>query len=117
MQIHGTRLRPWLDSSCRVSKNRLSKSSLTRTPAMTHWYICVQYHPRFDGIYLTGTSHFSSCSSHYFNSIPHLLALSRSCFFTPHSSHHPYTHRFHGALILTVFVVDIAITCCTLQYT
>ncbi|KAG1847890.1 hypothetical protein F4604DRAFT_1813719, partial [Suillus subluteus] len=34
----------------------------------------------------------------------------------PHSSH-PYTHRFHSALALAAFVVDIVITSCTVRYT
>ncbi|KAG2098112.1 hypothetical protein BD769DRAFT_1513540 [Suillus cothurnatus] len=33
----------------------------------------------------------------------------------PHSSHHRYPHRFHSALVLAAFVVDIAITCCTIK--
>ncbi|KAG1760943.1 hypothetical protein EDD22DRAFT_898971 [Suillus occidentalis] len=32
------------------------------------------------------------------------------CFFVPRSLHHPYTHRFSCALVLTAFVVDIIIS-------
>ncbi|KAG1814349.1 uncharacterized protein BJ212DRAFT_1363218 [Suillus subaureus] len=46
--------------------------------------------------------------------------LSSSAFFLELFFHAPqltssYTHRFHSALILTAFVMDIAITCCTVQ--
>jgi hypothetical protein len=34
------------------------------------------------------------------------------CFFVPCSSHHPYMHHFHSALVLTAFIVNIMFTCC-----
>ncbi|KAG1879834.1 hypothetical protein F4604DRAFT_535725 [Suillus subluteus] len=59
-------------------------------------------------------------SSHCLNFIPRSLVLAQcfppsSCLFLPHNSRHPYTHRFHDALVPTPFVVNIVITCCTVQ--
>ncbi|KAG2038828.1 hypothetical protein BDR03DRAFT_284329 [Suillus americanus] len=41
--------------------------------------------------------------------VPFFLQL----FFIPYSPQHPCTHRYHVALVLTAFVVDIAMICCT----
>jgi hypothetical protein len=94
------------------------------------WRGCLLWHsgapasniiPQFSAIYRAGTSRsptlliasISSARSFFLV----LFFSPFSCFFMPHSSHHPYAYHFHGALIPTAFVVDVAITCGVLQWT
>ncbi|KAG2036189.1 hypothetical protein BDR03DRAFT_960418 [Suillus americanus] len=76
----------------------------------TRWCTCIQC---FNDIYLFMLA--PSLRIAPISSPVRLLSPSVQLFFHAPQLTASYTHRFHSALVLTAFVVDIAITCCTVQ--